>query len=191
MKSLTTRKLVIAGLLVAISIILDQTPFGTLRLPIINATIAHIPTIIGGILAGPVVGFIVGVSFGLSSLMRNLTQPTSVLFFVFINPVVSVVPRALVGVLSHYGYVWTQKYMGNMLGIAAGAIIGSATNTLGVLGMMYVFYAADIVEKLDPSSTASAILTSIALAHGIPELIVAAVLTTVVIKALQPLVKEE
>ena len=99
-KTSSTKKLVITGMLVAISIILDTTPVGTIRLPTVSATIAHIPTIIGAILCGPVVGAVVGLSFGVTSLIRNLTQPTSLLSFAFINPLVSVLPRALVGIVT-------------------------------------------------------------------------------------------
>lgn len=185
MKKLSTREFVIMGLFVAISVLLDISPLGTLRLPTVNATIAHIPTIIAGIVAGPYVGAIVGLSFGLSSLLRNLTQPTSILAFVFINPLVSVLPRMLVGITSYYIYSLIKKISNDYFGIIAGAAIGSITNTIGVLGMMYVFYAREIIEKLDPTKTAKGILVGIAAVHGIPEMIIASVLSVVIIKALK------
>ncbi|WP_425447337.1 ECF transporter S component [Dethiothermospora halolimnae] len=189
MKKISTREFVLMGLLIAISVLLDVLPIGTLRLPVINATIAHIPTIIGGIVLGPYVGGIVGLFFGLSSLLRNLTQPTSVLAFAFINPLVSVVPRVLVGIISYYVYVAIKRLLNENLGIIIGAALGSITNTIGVMGMIYILYAQDIVEKMDSSQTAKGIVLGIITAHGIPEMIVAGVITVIIVKALKKVYK--
>ncbi|HOQ16510.1 MAG TPA: ECF transporter S component [Defluviitaleaceae bacterium] len=202
-KTSSTKKLVIAGMLVAISIILDTTPFGTIRLPIISATISHIPTIIGAILCGPVVGAVVGLSFGVTSMIRNLTQPTSVLAFALKNPLVSVLPRALVGIVSYYIYaglkkvkpeknkeekVKRKKIIFEDIPIVVAAAIGSLTNTIGVLGMMYILYAEEIVAKfaeIGKSGTIYGILLGIASANGIPEAIVSVILTFAVVKSLK------
>ncbi|MBZ4668336.1 MAG: transporter component [Defluviitaleaceae bacterium] len=187
-KRSSTQKLVLTGMLVAISIILDATPIGTIRLPIVSATIAHVPTIIGGMTGGPLVGGIVGLSFGLASLIRNLTQPTSILSFAFMNPLVSVLPRILVGIMAYYGYYGIQKFANDYISIIAGAMIGSCTNTVLVLGMMYILYAQRVVEAFSAvgkSGTAKAILLGIATANGIPEMIVAAILTVVIVKGLK------
>lgn len=187
-KTSSTKKLVTAGMLVAISIILDATPIGTIRLPFVAATIAHIPTIIGGILCGPLVGAVVGVAFGLTSLVRNLTQPTSLLSFAFMNPLVSVIPRALVGVLSYYAYYGMKKVYEEHLAIIIGAIVGSFTNTIGVLGTIYILYAKEVVEKFSEAGkgdSAHTILIGIASANGIPEAIVSVILTIIIVKALK------
>ncbi|MDK2787388.1 MAG: hypothetical protein PWP07_613 [Epulopiscium sp.] len=187
-KRSSTQKLVLTGMLVAISIILDATPIGTIRLPIVSATIAHVPTIIGGMTGGPLVGGIVGLSFGLASLIRNLTQPTSILSFAFMNPLVSVLPRILVGIMAYYGYYGIRKFANDYISIIAGAMIGSCTNTVLVLGMMYILYAQRVVEAFSAvgkSGTAKAILLGIATANGIPEMIVAAILTVVIVKGLK------
>ncbi|MBM7684925.1 ECF transporter S component [Defluviitalea raffinosedens] len=187
-KRSSTQKLVLTGMLVAISIILDATPIGTIRLPIVSATIAHVPTIIGGMTGGPLVGGIVGLSFGLASLIRNLTQPTSILSFAFMNPLVSVLPRILVGIMAYYGYYGIQKFANDYISIIAGAMIGSCTNTVLVLGMMYILYAQRVVEAFSAvgkSGTAKVILLGIATANGIPEMIVAAILTVVIVKGLK------
>lgn len=184
----STKRLVTAGMLVAISILLDATPFGTIRLPLISATIAHIPTIIGGILCGPLVGAIIGLSFGLASLIRNLTQPTSILSFALMNPLISVLPRVLVGILSYYTYHGVRKFANDYLSIIIGAVIGSFTNTVAVLGMIYIVYAKDVVEKFSEVGkigSAQTILLGIASANGLPEAIVAAILSVIIVKTLK------
>ena len=61
------RQLVIAGLLVGITVFLGLSGYGFIPLFTINATILHVPTIIGAIVAGPKVGCMVGFFFGLFS----------------------------------------------------------------------------------------------------------------------------
>lgn len=59
---LQTKKIVLAGVLGAISIILSVTPIGLIPVPNLSgsATTMHIPAIVGGIIGGPLVGALVG-----------------------------------------------------------------------------------------------------------------------------------
>ena len=54
------------ALLVAIVILLANTPLGMIQLPIIKATTVHIPVIIGAILLGPLAGAILGIGLALA-----------------------------------------------------------------------------------------------------------------------------
>jgi uncharacterized membrane protein len=74
--TLTVRNIVIAGVLGAVAILLGVTRLGYIPVPTAagNATIMHIPAIIGGIMQGPIVGAIVGIIFGVSSFL-NATVP--------------------------------------------------------------------------------------------------------------------
>ncbi|MCK9927446.1 ECF transporter S component, partial [Frankia sp. Mgl5] len=73
---LTVRKIVIAGVLGAIAILLGVTRLGYIPVPTAagNATIMHIPAVIGGIMEGWGVGLIIGLIFGVSSFL-NATVP--------------------------------------------------------------------------------------------------------------------
>src|SRR5437762_2011804 len=74
--TLTTEKIVIAGVLAAITIILGVVPgLGFIPLPnaIGAATTEHLPTILGGIIAGPIVGIFSGLVFGLLSFRSATT----------------------------------------------------------------------------------------------------------------------
>lgn len=62
-----------------------------------------IPVIVAGILEGPLVGGLVGLIFGLSSMMNALMRPTPV-SFIFLNPLIAVVPRILIGIVAAYCY---------------------------------------------------------------------------------------
>lgn len=183
-KKLTPRQLAVAGLLAAVSIILGFTGYGFIPLPMAKATIMHIPVIIGAILEGPVIGMAVGLMFGLFSIYQNMTAP-NVLSFAFLNPLVSVLPRMLVGLTAYYSYRLLADRK-EALGIGVGAAIGSLTNTVGVLGMIYLVYAADFAaaRNINPDAVRKVML-SIAVMNGLPEAIISVLIATPVILAIK------
>ena len=78
---MSVRELTISGLLAGITIFLGITGYGFIPLIVMNATILHIPTIIGTIVAGPKVGVVVGVLFGLFSFVQTLRAPSLLMQF--------------------------------------------------------------------------------------------------------------
>lgn len=162
---LTTRQMAISGMLGAIAIILGVTRLGFIPVPTPagHATIMHIPAILGGILEGPVVGALTGLIFGLYSFL-NATNP------MFADPLIAILPRIFIGVTAYYTY----KYLGKSSILAAA--IGTLTNTIGVLGL------ATIRGYLPIKAS-----TSIAVVHGVPEIVVAALLVSILVKALKKL----
>jgi uncharacterized membrane protein len=165
--NLTTRKIVISGMLGAISIILGATGIGLIPVPTPagHATIMHVPTIIGGVLEGPVVGFFIGLIFGIFSFIRA-TNP------IFADPLIAVVPRLFIGVGAYYIYYLLKKYNVSFALILAG-IIGTVINTGLVLGLA-------VLRGYLPFGAAA----SVAFLHGIPEAILAAVIVVIVGKAI-------
>lgn len=110
-KRLNVKKMAIIGILGAISAVLGMTPLGFIPVGPTRATIMHIPVIIGAIMEGPVVGAFVGLIFGMFSIFQAITNPTPV-SVVFLNPLVSVVPRILIGIVTYYVYDTLRK-LGN------------------------------------------------------------------------------
>lgn len=183
-KKLGTRQIVIVGMLSAISVILGLSGYGFIPLPIAKATILHLPVIIGAILEGPIVGAFIGLIFGLFSMYQNILTP-SVLQFAFLNPLVAIVPRVLIGITSYYAY----RFMlgkSETLKVGVGAAIGSLTNTFGVLTMIFVLYAQKYAEvrNIDPKGVAWAIY-SIAATNGIAEAFVAVIITVPLVIAVK------
>ncbi|NLM10939.1 MAG: ECF transporter S component [Clostridiaceae bacterium] len=149
----TVRKVAIAGILSALSIILNFS-IGFIRLPGLSAeiTLMHIPVIIGAILEGPIVGMFIGLVFGLSSLYTAVYKPGP-LTFVFLNPLVSVLPRILIGTVAYYVYFGLNKILGNKrsaISVGASAVLATTTNTVGVLGTIYILYAKRFMAALIP-----------------------------------------
>ena len=167
-KKTDVRRMAIIGVLSAISIMLSMTPLGFIPIGPTNATIMHIPVIIGAIIEGPVVGITVGFIFGATSLLKALTMPT-ITSFAFVNPLVSVLPRMLIGIVAYYVYKLTIKFTKNVFvsGWITG-VMGSLVNTAVVLGMVYILYGARYAEALGESASAAKtlILTLVAIVGG-------------------------
>ncbi|MEA3406880.1 MAG: ECF transporter S component [Chloroflexota bacterium] len=110
------RRIVIAGLLLAITLLLVFTRIGMIPMPTpaANATIAHIPAIIGGILEGPIVGLLIGMGFGFASFM-SATIP------MFKDPIVAILPRLMIGVTASWVFILlraaTRRTLSIMIGI--------------------------------------------------------------------------
>ncbi len=159
----STRRIVITGVLAAVAILLGITRLGFIPVPNIsgNATIMHVPAIVGGVLEGPLVGLLVGGIFGLFSWL----QATSPLFA---NPLVSVLPRLFIGVTAAFTYVGLRKANEAVALIMAG-VVGTLTNTILVLGMA-------IVLGLLPAAAVPGIIP-----QALAEVVIAAVITLAVV----------
>ena len=180
----STRKLAVVGMLSSICILLGITGLGFIPIPPVKATIMHIPVIIGAIIEGPVVGAAIGLIFGIFSVIQAITQPTP-LSFVFMNPIVSIVPRVIIGLTSYYAYelVKTNK---SSIKVGIAAAVGTFTNTFLVLGLMYVIYLKDYAKVLGISiEKAKYGIITVGLTNGIPEILISVAITIPVVAAIK------
>jgi uncharacterized membrane protein len=99
MSRFNTRELTLTGILTAIVIVMGLVPnFGFISInPYVGFTIIHIPILIGGYIGGRKVGGFLGLLFGVLSMYVAFTRPVSLLDPIFTNPLVSVLPRFLIG----------------------------------------------------------------------------------------------
>lgn len=233
-KRISTRALTEAGLLLGIMLMMNWTKIGYLPIGPIYATTMHIPVIIGAVLRGPGMGGVLGLCFGLTSWIQALQGTSGPTAFIFMNPLVSIVPRVLMGVFTGMisrafdkhsekgifrfavafwaitsvimaGYVVfsikkgtgvvtaaallvfvlataaaTLIYeRGKYVSISFAAAIGAMTNTILVMGLIYLIYAEQymIAIGLSPDQ-ALATVVSVCLINGIPEVILSVVITT-------------
>lgn len=119
-------KLVLTGLFTAIIIIMAFTPLGYIPLVVINATIIHIPVILGSLFCGPKKGAFLGFVFGFTSCLKATIVGGTLSSFVF-SPVlaaslvgtsgifkslfIAFVPRILVGVIPYFVYIGIKKVL--------------------------------------------------------------------------------
>ncbi|MPN57789.1 hypothetical protein SDC9_205483 [bioreactor metagenome] len=123
----------------------------------------------------------VGFIFGLTSMLRALTMPT-ITSFAFINPLVSIIPRVLIGIVAYYVYQLVVKLTKSVcLSGWLSGLIGSLVNTIGVLGMIYILYGERYAKALGESaSAAKTLILTIATTNGIPEAVVGGFLVSAV-----------
>ena len=193
-----TRWMVGVALMAAVELMLVITGIGLIPLPIIKATTVHIPVILGAILLGPLAGSILGAVFGICSLISNTIAPTllSFAFSPFMSTTglvgalkalwISVGCRILIGLAA--GILWNlfQKYrMNDLIALPLVGFLGSMVNTVTVMGSIYFLLAAEYAAAKNVAVTAVfGLVMGTVTASGIPEAIAAAVLVTVIGKAL-------
>lgn len=163
--SLNTRKIVVAGILGAIAILLAVTRWGFIPVPNLsgNATILHVPAILGGVLEGPVVGFLVGGIFGVFSFIQAEVPA-------FKDPLVAILPRLIIGIVAWLVFVGLRN-VNLYVAAAVAGILGTATNTVGVISM-------GIWRGYFPAETWALVAP-----QAIAELVIAAIITVLVVKA--------
>jgi len=188
----TTRELTIVGMLSGITMLLGLTGYGFVPLPMMKATILHVPVIIGALVAGPRVGAMVGFMFGCFSIFQAITSPV-ILSFAFLNPVISILPRILIGVGAYYIYHFLSKIIAKQsVSMAIAALAGSMINTIGVMGGIYAIYARDFAAARDiPLDNVVNIILGICTVNGIPEAIVSAVITVPVVLVLKKVIHKK
>jgi len=155
--SLNVRQIVIAGILGGIAIFLGATQFGYIPVPNVSgrATILHIPAIVGGALEGPVVGALVGLIFGMFSWLDPIVPPLR-------NPLVSVLPRIPIGIVSWLVFVSLRRTSVDLASVVAG-LLGSFTNTVGVVGMAVLlgYFPLAVFLVVLPQAIAEAVLAAV------------------------------
>lgn len=157
-------QMTVISMFLAILIIQTFVPvLGYIPLGAIDITIVHITVILAAILFGPKTGLIIGTSWGLLSMIRSYVQPSITNVF-FQNPVISVLPRLLVGLLSALLFSLVKEKLSERWAYSITALVGTLLNTVLVLGSIYLF-------ALEAYSNAT----------GIPESAVLGALGTVVV----------
>ena len=198
-RSKKTSEMVKMALFIALIILLSVTLLGYIPLGAINATTIQMPVIIGAVLFGWKKGAVLGGVFGLPCLLKNTVQPnlTSFVFSPFVPVfgeesgslwaiVISLFPRIMIGVVAAAVFSLLVKFkLNKTLSSAIAGFCGSLTNTVLVMGGIYVFFgesysAAKAIAYNALMATVSATITG----AGITEALVSAVVCGAVCTAL-------
>ncbi|MBN1178721.1 MAG: ECF transporter S component [Anaerolineae bacterium] len=134
---LTTFNLVVAGVFGALALVLAFTPLGLIPVPNPTeaATTLHLPAIVAGLLAGPVVGGMVGLVLAISSwALFGAAFMTFAGGNVLVALLAAFLPRILIGVLAYYAYRPLRRWPALAAGVAG--LVGTLTNSFGVLGLL-------------------------------------------------------
>ena len=146
-----TRKLVLTAALSALIIVLGITKLGLIPLgPAASITILHVPIILAACLIGLPYALFTGAVFGIMSLVQAAMSPSGVLDPLFVNPLVSVLPRMLVGLIAWALWVAFNKIPKLPKTVSAGitAFLSTVCHTLLVIGSLYLFQGAATREGM-------------------------------------------
>jgi len=156
-KGFSVRKIVVSGVLAAIAILLGWTRLGFIPVPTLagNATIMHVPAIIGGVMEGWLVGGLVGTIFGLFSFLQATTP-------LFKDPLVAILPRIFIGITSYFAYVGLKRF-NEYAALIVAAVVGTLTNTVLVLGMAVIrgYLPMAAIPPIVPQAIAEVIIATI------------------------------
>ena len=195
---LDTRYMATLAMLCGVQLVMGMTGIGFLPLPVIKATTMHIPVILGAVLLGPGAGAALGAVFGLCSIWTNTTTP-GLLSFAF-SPFMTT--EGLPGVLKSLwialgcrilfgliaGWLWKlvkKIFEWNYVALPVTAAVSTICHTLLVMGSIYLLLAQQYAAAKNVAITAVfGLVMGTVTASGIPEAIIAAILVTVIGKAL-------
>ena len=197
-KTLDTRYMALLAMLCGVLLVMGMTGIGFIPLPVIKATTMHIPVILGAILLGPKAGAVLGAVFGFCSIWANTTTP-GLLSFAF-SPFMTTegLPgvakslwialgcRILFGWLAGiFWMVFRKMLKKEYAALPVTAAVATICHTLLVMGSIYFLLSQQYASAKNVAlSSVFGLIMGTVTASGIPEAIVAAVLVTVIGKAL-------
>ena len=175
-----TRNLVRAGILSALIIVMTVVPYtGYINYGLVEITTLHIVVIVGAVMLGWQYGAVLGFVWGITCMLRALTNP---LWAPFVNPLVSLVPRILVGIVAGLTAQGLRKIrVRSGLVAALSAAAATLTNTVLVLSALKLFSA--VLTGLPLLGTIYATLIGV---NGSIELVAAVLLVPVIVAAISP-----
>ena len=143
------KRVVLTGAFSALVIVLSVTKLGFITLgPTASITILHIPIILIAMLCGIPEGCFVGVVMGIMSLIQAAMSPSTVLDPFFANPLYSVLPRALLGLVSWGLWKLFGLFLPKQVNAAITGFLGSIFHTIMVIGCLYLFSNGGVKEAM-------------------------------------------
>lgn len=140
----------VMAMMIALTVIMVVTSIGSISLGFISITIAHIPILITAILLGLKEGLTVSFFFGMSSLLKAMLAPQGILDPLFINPLISILPRLMIPITTYFVYQLAKK-INNTVGVTAAVVLGNLTNTFFVYFSMFLFVRGRVEELMGKS----------------------------------------
>ncbi len=193
MKSkLTTKQLVLLGLLTAILLLMAYTPLGYLNIGPLAITFNVIPVALAAVALGPVGGAIVGAVFGLTSFLQCIgVGGTSAMGAVLfgINPFLAFIqrfiPRVLDGLLLGYIFRWVQKISNSYVSCFVTGFCSAFLNTLFFMTALILLYGnTDYVQGLMGGKNVIAFVCTFVGVNAVFEMLSSTILTGAVGTAL-------
>lgn len=193
------RRFVTTALLVAVCLLLGLTPVGYIPIGPVSLTLMCLPVIIGTITQGLKTGLVLAFVFGMTSLFSalgitlvpSLLGTTLIGISVLKAVIVIFIPRLIIPITTWlvYNAIARRTPKRQKLAVGAGAFVGSLTNTVLFLSILYLLFMPEIGDLSAAFGTTpelfGGLLVGIGAMNGLPEAVVAMVLCVPIVAALK------
>ncbi len=172
-KKLKLNRLVMCALFSALIVVMTFTPYlGYISVGPIEITTLHIVAIFSAIVLGPKYGAVIGGVWGVTCIIRAIQMG----FAPFVNPMVSLVPRILVGIVAGLVF-WalSKTKCPKPVSLIISTLAGTLTNTVLVISALVLFSGFESLLGAAAAALETIILTLIG-TNGLIELISALVI---------------
>ena len=179
--------MVLTAMFIALMTLMTFVPqIGFIQItPVIAFTLLHIPVLVGAYLYGWKYGLVLGFAFGVLSFLRALISPTTVLDAMFVNPLISIVPRILFGLAAGFFFELLRKFKSiyvRWIFVALSCAVLTIFHSTLVLTMLGLFEGPGIAAG--SGSTYWALMGTIIGTNGVSEAVVAFILVPLICFAL-------
>lgn len=189
-----TRNLALTACLAALIAVMAFTPIGYLKIGIVSITFIPIPVVIGAIVGGYASGAVLGLVFGITSLIQcfgmDVFGTTLMSINAFYTVILCLVPRILMGLLC--GLIangFKKKKVNDILGFSVTSICGGILNTVFFVGgLILLFGRTDYVQSF--GSNVVEIIGALVTFNAVIEWIACLIIGTAVSKALVKILKK-
>lgn len=161
------QKRIIFFSLLLIEIVLLISGMGMIFNGSLSITILQIPVILVTIVSGLPYGLVTGAVFGIGTMIAAAGCGKETLDHLFVNPVLSVLPRLLIAVMAWLVYKQLKKIMDDhtissecIAGVGA-AFAGTVTNTVLVMLILSILYPDMLAESTAMHGYASAFISMV------------------------------
>ena len=186
MKKQNLRKLTVAGMLIALELILAFTPLGYLKIGLLSITFMTIPVIIGSITSGATVATILGLTFGITSFVQCFGTDAFGTALFQISPVFTFITcvgaRTLMGFLC--GVIFNALKKTKLPETVRGGIAAFSAPFLNTVFFMACligfFWRTDYIQSIAAGANIFKFLITVVGINGIVEWIVCTVVGTAV-----------
>ena len=202
MKNNRVSSMAILSLFIAIEVVLTLTPLGFIQIGLIRSTTLHIPVILAGLLLGYKQASIIGLVFGILSVLTNTFMPTATSFIFtpfysigningnIFSLVIAIIPRVLFGCISLFVYKLLYKVNVESIRVFISSCIGSIMHTIMVMFGIYIFFGPQYASVKDVNINDLLNLIYVVITtNGIIEMLVGSIIVTGTYKTLKKVIK--
>lgn len=189
-KDLSIKKIVFCAILIGIMFVFAWTPLGMIPLGFVSPTTVFIPVAIGIIVLDDWrYSLALGTFFGVVSWIRAMV-PAGVLDIYFANPIVSILPRSLMGIVVYFLYQFIKKIKSNALRFSITGGLVALFNTIFTISSLSIVYYNELTKFLleNNMNWGGWLFGVIVLLNMIPEILLGAISSGMICKVLNKIV---